>query len=127
LQSDFDDDREQRHMTGHDDRRLETVRSLYRAFLDLRPDLAQPLLTEDFTFSSPRDDHIDRQSYFERCWPTEKMFRAFHVEHLVADGDTVLLGYRAEKMDGGSFRNIETLRFDGEKIAEVTVYFGRSL
>lgn len=114
-------------MTGVDERRLETVRQLYRAFIDQRPDLARPLLADDFTFSSPRDDRIDRETYFERCWPAEKLFRAFHVEHLVADSDTVLLGYRAEKTDGGSFRNIETIRFDGEKIAEVTVYFGRSL
>ena len=26
-------------------------------------------LTEDFTFTSPYDDHIDKATFFERCWP----------------------------------------------------------
>jgi hypothetical protein len=120
-------DRRRSIMANLDDTRRETVRNLYAAYIDQRPDLVRPVLTEGFTFSSPRDDHIDRSAYFERCWPKEKVFRAIHLEHLVADGDDVIAGYRAEKMDGGSFRNIEMIRFEGEKVAEVTVYFGRSL
>lgn len=107
--------------------RFDTIRSLFAAYLAQRPDLVDPMLTDRFTFSSPRDDHIDRATYFERCWPKEKVFRDIHVEHLAADGDTVFVGYRAEKIDGGSFRNVEAMRFEGEKIAEVTVYFGRNL
>jgi ketosteroid isomerase-like protein len=114
-------------MTSRSDARLETVRNLYAAYIDQRPDLVRPMLTDDFTFSSPRDDHIDRATYFERCWPKEKVFSDFHFEHLVPDGDEVIVGYRAEKLAGGSFRNIETIRFEGDKVAEVTVYFGRDV
>ncbi len=85
------------------------------------------MLTSDFTFSSPRDDHIDRDQYFKHCWPKEKVFRAIHIEHLVPDRDEVIVGYRAEKMDGGSFRNVEMIRFTGDRIAEVNVYFGRNV
>jgi ketosteroid isomerase-like protein len=114
-------------MTELSDKRIETVRKLYAAYLDQRPDLVRPMLTEGFTFSSPRDDHIDRTTYFERCWPKEKVFGAFHFEHLVPDGDGVIVGYRAEKIGGGAFRNIEIIRFEGDKVAEVTVYFGRDV
>lgn len=55
------------------------------------------------------------------------MFRDIHIEHLIADGDEVIVGYRAEKMDGSSFRNVELIRFAGDRIAEVNVYFGRSI
>jgi ketosteroid isomerase-like protein len=107
--------------------REQSVRHLYAAYLDDRKDIVGAMLTEDFTFSSPRDDHIDRATYFERCWPKEPVFRGFDIEFLAIDGDEAVIRYRAEKRDGGSFRNIESLRFRGDKIASVDVYFGRSL
>ena len=107
--------------------REQTVRNLYAAYLDGRKDIVAAMLTEDFTFSSPRDDHIDRAAYFERCWPKEPVFRRFDIEFLAIDGDEAVIRYRAEKLDGTSFRNIESLRFRGDKIASVDVYFGRNV
>ncbi|PZM17163.1 nuclear transport factor 2 family protein [Rhizobium tubonense] len=107
--------------------RGETARRVYEAYLEGRRDLVAAVLTEDFTFSSPQDDHIDRKTYFERCWPEKPPFRAIHIEHLVFDGDVALIGYRAEKLDGGAFRNVEVMRFAGGRIAEITVYFGRNV
>ncbi|MBX5133914.1 nuclear transport factor 2 family protein [Rhizobium lentis] len=107
--------------------REQTVRDLYAAYLADRKDIAGAMLTEDFTFSSPRDDHIDRAAYFERCWPKEPLFRAIHIEFLAINGDEAAVRYRAEKLDGGSFANMESLRFRGDRIAAVEVYFGRNL
>ncbi|EJC78452.1 hypothetical protein Rleg4DRAFT_0019 [Rhizobium leguminosarum bv. trifolii WSM2297] len=107
--------------------RQQTVRDLYAAYLDDRKDKVVAMLTEDFTFSSPRDDHIDRATYFERCWPKEPFFRAIHIEFLAIDGDEAAMRYRAEKLDGESFANMESLRFRGDRIASVEVYFGRTL
>ncbi|ACI54135.1 conserved hypothetical protein [Rhizobium leguminosarum bv. trifolii WSM2304] len=107
--------------------RQQTVRDLYAAYLEDRKDKVIAMLTEDFTFSSPRDDHIDRAAYFERCWPKQPFFRAIHIEFLAVDGDEAAVRYRAEKLEGGSFANMESLRFRGDKIASVEVYFGRNL
>ena len=107
--------------------RDETVRSLYSAYLAGRKDLAGAMLTEDFTFSSPRDDGIDRAAYFERCWPEEPVVRGFDIEFLAIEGDEAVVRYRAEKLDGTRFRNMESFRFRDGKIASVDVYFGRSL
>ncbi|TIX89811.1 nuclear transport factor 2 family protein [Rhizobium sp. P44RR-XXIV] len=107
--------------------RCDTVRRLFAAYVAQHPDIVEPMLAPDFTFSSPRDDHIDRRRYFEHCWPREKVFRDIHIEHLIADGGEVIVSYRAEKMDGGSFRNVELIRFAGDRIAEVNVYFGRNI
>ena len=74
--------------------RCDTVKRLFAAYVAQHPDTVDPMLTQDFTFSSPRDDHIDRKRYFEHCWPKEKVFRDIHIEHLVADGDDVIVGYR---------------------------------
>ncbi|WP_064681924.1 nuclear transport factor 2 family protein [Rhizobium bangladeshense] len=105
----------------------QAVRDLYAAYLEDRKDKVGAMLTEDFTFSSPRDDHIDRATYFERCWPKEPFFRDIHIEFLAVDGDEAVVRYRAEKLDGGSFGNMESLRFRGDKITSVEVYFGRNL
>ena len=113
-------------MTDLEKSRAETARGCYQAYVEGRPDIMAAAITEDFAFSSPQDDHIDRNAYFERCWPENSPFQAIDIEHLVFDGDVALIGYRAEKLDGSAFRNVELMRFEGDRIAEVTVYFGRS-
>ncbi len=105
--------------------RSEAARDLFKHYLANRKDLADRLLADDFTFTSPRDDHIDKATYFDRCWPQPPAFRDIVIERLFESGDEVVVGYRAEKTDGGSFRNLELLRFRVEKIISVEVYFGR--
>ncbi|MDM9627149.1 nuclear transport factor 2 family protein [Rhizobium sp. S152] len=106
-------------------RREKTVRALYAAYIDGRKDIVAAMLTEDFTFSSPRDDHIGRDAYFDRCWPEPPPFERMEIEYLGIAGDEAVVRYRAVKRDGGAFRNMETFRFKGDKVAAVEVYFGR--
>ncbi|WP_455269797.1 nuclear transport factor 2 family protein [Rhizobium herbae] len=102
-----------------------TVRGLFAAYLANRKDEVSDMLTQDFTFSSPRDDHIGKAAYFERCWPQPPAFRAIHIERISLEDNEALVRYRAEKQDGGAFRNVEVIRFHGDRIASVEVYFGR--
>ena len=113
-------------MGNRDEYRARMLRDLYAAYIDHRKDIVGAMLTEDFTFSSPQDDHIDRATYFERCWPNEPALNAFDIEFLTVQGDEAVVRYRAEMGDGKAFRNMESFRFDGEKIASVDVYFGRN-
>lgn len=103
------------------------VRRYYGAYQSKDRQAIERLLTDDFTFTSPLDDHIDRQRYFERCWPTSETSPAFTIEKLFEQGNEALVRYKAELNSGKVFRNTELLRFDGNKIAEVDVYFGRTL
>jgi len=41
--------------------RCDTVRRLFTAYVAQHPDTVAPMLASDFTFSSPRDDHIGHQ------------------------------------------------------------------
>ena len=113
-------------MGNRDEYRARMLRDLYAAYIDHRKDIVGAMLTEDFTFSSPQDDHIDRATYFERCWPNEPALNAFDIEFLTVQDDEAVVRYRAEMGDGKAFRNMESFRFDGEKIASVDVYFGRN-
>jgi ketosteroid isomerase-like protein len=82
------------------------------------------LLHDNFTFSSPHDPHLDRHSYFERCWPNSKNTSAFEIQDLVeGDGDAFVL-YECKPMTGAAFSNTEYFRVVEDKVTEVRVFYG---
>ena len=87
---------------------------------------ARSMVAEGFRFTSPQDDHLDRQTYFEVCFPTIAHFTSQTMMETAEVGDTVLFRYEYEVADGGGrFRNMEALTVDDAGlISEVQVYFG---
>lgn len=47
----------------------EIVRASFAAYVDQDREAADALLADDFVFTSPQDDHIDKATWFERCYP----------------------------------------------------------
>ena len=58
------------------------IRRCYGAYESKDRKAIENLLSDDFTFSSPLDDHIDRAKYFERCWPNSSNIHTFRIEKL---------------------------------------------
>ena len=85
------------------------------------------LLAEDFHFTSPLDNRLDRETYFRRCWPNSESIERFDFVHLVTDGDRVFVTYEGRNTNGHRFRNTEILTIRNQHIVEVEVYFGWSL
>ena len=112
-------------MPGQD--RLQLARDAYRAYETVDRSLIEKLLSDDFTFYSPPDPGIDRDAYFERCWPNAQNIESYDFVRLVESGDEVIVTYETTKTDGGRFRNTEVLSFDGDRISKVEVYFGWDL
>src|SRR3954454_22359925 len=104
--------------------RRRLAQDLYDAFAAADRDRTESLLAEDFTFSAPPDPHLDRDGYFERCWPGAGSIRAFTFVRLVESGDEVVVTYEAERADGTRFRNTEVLGFRGDRVVSAEVYFG---
>ena len=52
-----------------DSHRVSQARGIYLAFAAGDRDVIERGITDDFTFSSPVDVGLDREGYFERCWP----------------------------------------------------------
>ncbi len=102
--------------------RLQLARAAYGAY-----ESGDELLAEDFVFFSPADVGIDRERYFERCWPNADLIESFEFERLFQHGDEVVVTYEATKRDGHRFRNTEVLTFEGDKLSRVEVYFGWNL
>ena len=48
--------------------RADTIRAIFAAYLSNNRNLVEDALSDDFRFTSPYDDSIDRQTYFKRCW-----------------------------------------------------------
>jgi len=105
----------------------ELIRSYYRAYeIKDRPAI-EALLSNDFTFTSPLDDHIDRTAYLKRCWPNCERIKGFRIERLFEEGDEAFVLYELMPTDGPPFRNVERFVRQGSHIREVVVYFGSTV
>jgi ketosteroid isomerase-like protein len=107
--------------------RLQLAHDAYRAYESGDRRLIEELLSDDFTFYSPPDPGIDRETYFERCWPNARLIESYDFKRLVEIGNEVLVTYESMKTDGKRFRNTEVLAFEGDKICRTEVYFGWDL
>ena len=100
------------------------VRVYFGAYETENREIAETLLSDDFTFTSPNDDAIDKATYFERCWPDSDARHDQSIESIFVEGDKAFVTYHCATAGGKSFRNTEFLTFRGERIASVNVYFG---
>ena len=105
-------------------RPTEVVQKYFTAFHARDRETVEALLNDDFTFSSPLDDKIDKACYFERCWPNGEHLSAHQIERLFAEGDEVVVIYSCARSDGTWFRNTEFFRTTSERITQVEVFFG---
>jgi hypothetical protein len=96
------------------------IRKYYSSYESKDRKSLEDLLSDDFTFSSPLDDHISRTTYFQRCWPNSQTISVFHIEK----ANEAFVRYECERIVGPKFRNTEYFRIEGDKIKEVEVYFG---
>jgi ketosteroid isomerase-like protein len=100
------------------------IRAVFAAYLANDRQAVEDYLTEDFRFTSPYDDEIDKATYFARCWRPSDWIERHELEKIVVEGSDAFVTYRCQAKDGKSFRNTEFFRFEGDKIKRIDVYFG---
>jgi ketosteroid isomerase-like protein len=103
------------------------ARAAYDAYVTKNREALEGLLADDFHFTSPLDNRLDRETYFRWCWPNSKLIEGFDFIHLITDGDRVFVTYEGRNTDGRRFRNTEILTIRDQRIVDVEVYFGWSL
>jgi ketosteroid isomerase-like protein len=106
---------------------IDIVRRCFRAYIDGDRAAIEAVIGDEFTFTSPLDNRIDRTTYFERCWPNHRRITGFSFVRLIAHGDVVIATYEGQSDADRGFRNTEILRVQNGKVVEVEVYFGWSL
>ena len=103
------------------------ARAAYEAYVAKDRVAIEKLIADDFHFTSPLDNRIDRATYFARCWPNSAWIKDFDYINLVPEGDRVFVTYEGHSTKGNSFRNTEILTIRKRQIVEVEVYFGWSI
>jgi ketosteroid isomerase-like protein len=104
--------------------RAEIIRALFAAYLSNDRKAVEDALTEDFRFTSPYDDAIDKATYFARCWRNSDWIERHELERIFVDGDEAFVTYKCEAKGGKNFRNTEFFRFEAGKVKRIDVYFG---
>ncbi len=100
------------------------IRALFAAYLSNDRKAVEAGFTDDFRFTSPYDDRIDKPTYFERCWRISDWIERHELERIVIQNDQAFVTYNCLAKGGRSFRNTEFFGFEGDKIKSIDVYFG---
>jgi ketosteroid isomerase-like protein len=104
--------------------KADIIRALFAAYLANDRGAIENSFTEDFRFTSPYDDAIDKTTYFEKCWRVSDWIEQHELERILVDGNEAFVTYRCTAKDGKRFRNTEFVVFDGDRIRSIDVYFG---
>jgi ketosteroid isomerase-like protein len=104
--------------------RPEIIRTIFAAYLSNDRKAVEDALTEDFRFTSPFDDEIDKPTYFERCWRDSGWIERHELEKIFVEGDEAFATYQCVAKGGRNFRNTEFFTFRGDKVKRIDVYFG---
>ena len=105
-------------------RRSILVRQAFDAYRCHDRAMLEAVLADDFRFTSPYDDAIDRATYFDRCWPNNDKILEHELERVVEIDDAVIVTYCCITKAGKRFRNTEVFTVDETGIHGVEVYFG---
>jgi hypothetical protein len=103
------------------------ARAAYEAYVAKDRAAIEKLIADDFHFTSPLDNRIDRATYFDRCWPNSAWIKDFAYVNLVPDRDRVFVTYEGHSIKGNGFRNTEILTIRNGQIVDTEVYFGWSI
>jgi len=100
------------------------VQKYFEAYTDKDRAAIEAVVAETFHFSSPRDNRLDRATYFGRCWKNSESIVGRKLIYCVPDGDLVFITYEAAWKSGKITRNTEVFTLHDGMITEVEVYFG---
>lgn len=103
------------------------VLELMRAFREQDRKVAEALLSAEFVFTSPQDDHIDKAAWLERCFPTADHFDAGSTTLEIVEVGGIVLHRYEYAVEGKRYRNVEATRVVDGLVREVEVYFGGSV
>ena len=111
--------------TGLRSKGQETVRQYYAAWETKDWRRIDILLADDFTFSSPLDDHISKSDFKAGCWDTQIAFiDRFDLKQVIGTDNEAFVMYVCHTTSGKTFRNVEYFQIRDHKVKAVECYFG---
>ena len=105
---------------------LQIVKKALQAYVDKDRDTIESLIAEDYRFTSPLDNGLDRSTYFSRCWPNSERMDDMTFIDGAESGDTAWVVYEATSAKK-RFRNAEMHKTRDGRLVATEVYFGWDL
>ena len=103
----------------------ETVRKYYGAWETKDWHALDIMLADDFTFSSPLDDHISKSDFKAGCWSTQIAYiDRFDLKQVIGTDNEAFVMYVCHTTNGKTFRNVEYFQLRDDKVKAVECYFG---
>jgi ketosteroid isomerase-like protein len=111
--------------TGLRSKSTDAVRKYYAAWESKDWHRIDIQLADDFTFSSPLDDHISKSDFKAGCWDTQIAYiDRFDLKQLIGTDDEAFVMYVCHTTNGKTFRNVEYFQCRDGKVKAVECYFG---
>jgi ketosteroid isomerase-like protein len=105
---------------------VKTIRKYYAAWeeKDWRP--FDILLADNFTFTSAAgDNHISKSAFKAKCWQSQIDFiDRFDLQRIFGSGNEAFVMYACRTKNGKTFRNVEYLRLQDDKVEAIECFFG---
>ena len=98
---------------------ITVAQKAYQAYVAKDRAAIEAIIGDEFHFTSPLDNNIDRQTYFDRCWPNSERIAGLAFVYLISDGTRAFVTYEGRNMSGEIFRNTEILTVRNGKIVDV--------
>ena len=105
---------------------LQVVKKALQAYMDKDRDAIESVIADDYRFTSPLDNGLDRATYFSRCWPNSERMDDMRFIAGAESGDTAWVVYEAASSKK-RFRNAEMHKTRDGKLVATEVYFGWDL
>ena len=99
------------------------ARRSYQAYVDKDRVAIESVIADDFHFTSPLDNRLDREGFFKHCWTGGKDIEGFDILHLLVEGERAFVTYDA-RMGKKRLRNTEIQTVRGGKVVDTQVFFG---
>ncbi|HEY5809164.1 MAG TPA: nuclear transport factor 2 family protein [Povalibacter sp.] len=106
---------------------LAVARACLQAYVDKDRQALEALLDDDFHFTSPIDNALDRAMYMKICWPNSAGLDRIEDIYESEEGDRAFIVYEARTSTGKRLRNCEVYTVRNGKLLATEVYFGWEL
>ena len=103
------------------------AQAAYKAYETKDRAALEAIIADDFHFTSPLDNRLDRATYFKVCWPNSEVMAGFKNIYEFEKGDQAIIVYEASTSTGKQFRNSEVHTVRAGKLVATEVYFGWDL
>ena len=103
---------------------LAVSRAALQAYVEKDRAAIERLVADDFHFTSPMDNRIDRTTYMKICWPNSEQMEAVDILASAEKGNQAFVVYEIRTKSGKRFRNSEMHTARDGKLVEAHVFFG---